>query len=258
MEGNIMGACLFGRRDPDDHYAVTEIPTLQILMDHTALALKNIEQAQDLHALYQNDIEKHEEYRSSLARELHDGVLGEMAIIAQNLGDNVRLDILETAYHVAVNRIRSVISGLRPTMLNYGLRYALEELADDTMDLSSEKVILQLNIPSSQVRLPEVIELHLFRIIQQACQNAIQHGQADHIYLAGRIEQDFVDVIVKDNGCGFEASENMNLASLLANRHFGLAGMYERANFVGAEIDISSSPGKGTCLHVKWQPSSQD
>jgi two-component system sensor histidine kinase DegS len=177
-----------------------------------------------------------------------------MAIIAQNLGDNDRLDVLETAYHSAVDRIRSVVGGLRPAMLNYGLRYALEELSDNIMDLSDEKVNVRVNILPSQVRLPEAVELHLFRIIQQACQNAIQHGKADHIYLAGRVEQDFVDVSVEDNGCGFEAGEKLDLAGLLANRHFGLAGMHERAAFIGAKINVSSSPGKGTCVEVKWQP----
>jgi nitrate/nitrite-specific signal transduction histidine kinase len=46
----------------------------------------------------------------------------------------------------------------------------------------------------------------------------------------------------------------LDLAVLLANKHFGLAGMYERAALIGAKMSIESTPGSGTRVHVLWHP----
>jgi two-component system sensor histidine kinase DegS len=121
------------------------------------------------------------------------------------------------------------------------------------MDMPSSKIKVELEVPASQARLPGDVELNVFRIIQQACQNAIQHGSATLIYLSGLIDPDCVDISVEDNGCGFEIGEKLDLPSLLANHHFGLAGMLERADLIKAKIYISSAPGKGTLVHIVWK-----
>lgn len=254
IEGRITGAFLFGRRDPDDRYAANEIPVLQTLANQTALALKNIEQAEHLHAFYQNDVQKQEAYRTSLARELHDDVLGEMAVIAQSADESFRNPVFDKAYHMAVNRLRSVIGGLRPSTLNFGLRLALDELADNLMDMPSSKVTVNVEVPASQASLPGDVELNVFRILQQACQNAIQHGSATRICLSGLIDADCVDITVEDNGRGFETGGKLDLPNLLANHHFGLAGMFERADLIEAEIKLNSAIGSGTRLQLIWKP----
>ena len=60
-------------------------------------------------------------------------------------------------------------------------------------------------------------------------------------------------MIVEDDGVGFDARGNINLETLLENRHFGLAGMLERATFIGGSVDIDSYPGKGTRVQVTWR-----
>ncbi len=83
VEGKSIGMCLLGRRDPDDEYAPTEIQLLQALMDQTALALVHIDLATRLRDFLQADIQRQEAERSQLARELHDSLLGKMAVLAQ-------------------------------------------------------------------------------------------------------------------------------------------------------------------------------
>ena len=118
IEGKLIGLCLFGRRDPDDLYAATEISTLQALMDQTTLALMNIEQAEYLHALYKADIERHEAERNHLALELHDDVLGQMALLAMSAEGIVETTQFDQAYQAATEHIRQIVDGLHPTMLN--------------------------------------------------------------------------------------------------------------------------------------------
>jgi len=254
LEGKTIGLCLFGRRDPDDFYAPTEIPILQALMDQTALALMNIEQAEDLLALYKSDIERQEVERNRLALELHDDVLGQMALLAMNMGDTGSSPQFDQAYQSATDRIRQIVNGLRPAMLNYGLRPALDELADETLTLGTGTVI-HLEVPPTEVRYPAMIELHLFRIVQQACQNALQHAEAKTIRILGSLELEQVNLTVEDDGKGFTTGDQLDLAALLANKHFGLAGMHERAALIGARMTIVSAPAHGTRVQVTWSPS---
>ncbi len=254
VSGQVIGLCLFGKRDPDDEYAKSEIRTLQALMDQTALALVNIDQAVRLRALYQNDIERQEMERSHLARELHDDVLNQLGILFMSVDERLAGDQFTEAYQTSVTRIREIISGLRPGMLMYGLRFALEELTEETATQVGGDIAILLEIPASDSRYPPDVELHLFRIVQQACQNALKHSQAQCIYLRGELDHGRVELIVEDDGVGFMAGEHLDLARLLANKHFGLAGMHERAALIGAKMQIDSTPGKGTRVRVIWKP----
>jgi len=253
LEGKPVGLCLLGRRDPDDFYAPTEIPVLQALMDQTALALMNIEQSERLLALYKVDMERQEVERSRLALELHDDVLGQMALLSMSVGDAGSSSQFDEAYQAATRRIREIITGLRPTMLSYGLGPALDELADEAATPGTS-IILEIKPPASEVRYDPMIELHLFRIVQQACQNALQHAEAKTIRITGLLKPEGVDLITEDDGRGFATGVPLDLAVLLANKHFGLAGMYERAALTGAKMSIASTPGGGTRVRVVWHP----
>lgn len=252
LSGRTMGVCLLGRRDPDDVYTKSDISVLQALMDQTALALLNIDQAERLRALYQKDIERQEMERSHLARELHDDVLNQLGMLWMIADERLADERFVDAYQISVTRIREIISGLRPGMLMYGLRFALEELTEETATQVGGDIPIILEVPPSDSRYPPDVELHLFRIVQQACQNALKHSQAQCIYLRGVLDPGYVELSVEDDGVGFLAGEHLDLAQLLANKHFGLAGMHERAALIGAQMQIDSAPGKGTRVRVRW------
>ena len=251
--GRPVGLFLFGRRDPEDQYPATERPALQALADQTAVALLNIEQADHLRALYQFDIKRQEAERSRLARELHDDVLGQLAVLAMNTGQEQPSARFEAAYQATVQHIREIISGLRPAMLNYGLRAALDELVDElTLKLGDQPEIV-LELPPGECRYPPEVELHLYRIVQQAVRNALKHAQAQRIRIHGKLEEHAVELAVEDDGMGFTAGEQPDLAELLSNQQFGLAGMQERAALINGEVRIQSKPGEGTSVLAKWQ-----
>lgn len=252
LSGRVMGVCLLGRRDPDDVYTKSDISVLQALMDQTALALVNIDQAERLRALYQKDIERQEMERSHLARELHDDVLNQLGMLWMIADERLADERFADAYQTSVTRIREIISGLRPGMLMYGLRFALEELTEETATQVGGDIPIVLEVPPSDSRYPPDVELHLFRIVQQACQNALKHSRAQCIYLRGALDPAYVELSVEDDGVGFLAGEHLDLAQLLANKHFGLAGMHERAALIGAQMQIDSAPGRGTRVRVRW------
>ncbi|HEY3343296.1 MAG TPA: ATP-binding protein [Anaerolineaceae bacterium] len=243
-----VGLWLLGRRDPDDFYAQVEIPTLQALADQTAVALLNHQQAEHLSRLYQVDIDRQEDERLQLALELHDGVLNQLGILALTVDEHDAT--FEGAYQLAVSNIRQIISGLRPTMLNYGLRSALDELVDEAPAQANVDVAIQIELEDSDVRYYPQVELHLYRIVQEACMNALHHANARSIRIFGSLRPDCFDVTVIDDGAGFSRGQQLSLDNLLANKHFGLAGMIERAHLIGAHMDIASLPGAGTRVRV--------
>ena len=247
-----VGVMLFGQRDPDDYYAPNEVMVLQQIANLTALALANLRQSAALLEMYQTDIERQETERISLAAELHDDVLQHMALLSNQLADLQLSPELQDTYQYTANRIREITSGLRPPLLTFGLASALSGLVEDIQDRGLKDVSLVCEIQDSDIRLDERLELHLFRLAQQALDNALQHAHASEIQLAGSVTQAAVELVIRDNGVGFAAGEKLDVSSLLANKHFGVAGMLERAALIGAEMSIHSQPRQGCLIRVSW------
>jgi len=247
-----IGLWLLGRRDPDDLYAQAEIPTLQALANQTAVALSHIRQTERLRALHQASIDRHETERTNLAHELHDEVLNQLAamnMIMDMHGPGLRF---HKAYGSLTQRIRQTIRVLRPAMLSYGLRPALDQLADELAERAGGAVRVSVEVEASEARYAPQMEQHLYRIVQQACENALKHGRPQVIRISGQLEAGQIELTVEDDGVGFAAGAPLDLTHLLAHNHFGLAGMYERAALIHARMELDSEPGRGTHVRLTW------
>ncbi len=251
---DLIGVWLLGRRDPDDLYSQREIPILQSLANQTAIALSNLLQTERLRKLYQENISRFEEHRLGLALDLHDSILNQLAVLRMHLDETHLSPNFYEAYEALTARLREIVSDLRPPMLNYGLKPALDELAENLMERTNDAVKVIVNVDAEQnIRHPANIELHLFRIVQEACENAVRHAQASEITFSGRMDTNGVHLTVEDNGVGFEAGERLELSELLSHKHFGLAGMIERGALIHAEVRIESTPKRGTRVIVAWK-----
>lgn len=255
IENKPVGLWLLGRHDPDDFYLGREIETLQSLANQTAIALSNISHTARLRALYQADIERSDIERHRLSLELHDVVLNGLVTLQMSVAAAAVPPAFFDLSDTLIEELRRIIAGFHPPVLENGLHLALKDLADQ---LSNRPRALDtditFNIPDSDARYNQNIELHVFRIVQQACENAIKHGKPKTLAIGGALEENAIDLLIEDDGAGFETP---NFAKLIANRHFGLAGMFERAGFINAEMEIRSVPGMGTTVSVKWQSDSR-
>jgi two-component system sensor histidine kinase DegS len=137
-------------------------------------------------------------------------------------------------------------------MLDYGLSKAINELANNLSDRQGISISIQNEIPPTETRFDSGTELHIFRIVQQACENTIRHAQATKLRIYGKIESQQILVNVEDDGQGFDTQPSLDLVNLLENNHFGLAGMIERAALINANVDITSEPNRGTRVVVQW------
>ncbi|MBX3001796.1 MAG: hypothetical protein KF893_24945 [Caldilineaceae bacterium] len=128
FDGDRVGWWLLGRCDPDDFYSPADIAVLQLLANQTAIALLNIEQAEQLRTLYEMNIDRTEADRRGLAHAIHDEIL-KQSVPVERLGSE-----FEEAYSQIDHNLRRMTSRLRPVMLEVSLYSALEEMVDELED----------------------------------------------------------------------------------------------------------------------------
>lgn len=248
-----VGLWLLGRKDPDDYYSYAERRLLQSLADQMAIALINIEQADNLRALHQRSIDDVEARRAFMARELHDDVLAGINELVSLGGQPEQAARLQQHHEALSDRVRQLIYRLRPAMLDYGLYRALIELVD-VLSRDKPQVQVSLLLPESDHAYEEQVAQHAYRIVQLAAENVFKHAQAQFLTISGQLEPDCIDLLIEDDGRGFDA-QGAQLTDLLRTQHYGLASMSERAALIGAELSIESQPGAGTQVRLVWRKS---
>lgn len=212
-----------------------------------------------LQATQRRLITEREDERKALAREIHDQVIQDL------LSFNYRLEEIENSESSAPlqknlstirNGIRDVVSGLRqicsdlrpPTIDHHGLSAAIDSMAHEWSERSS--IPIQVEIDPALGRLPETIELSVFRIVQEGLNNIRKHAEASRVRLSlQRTPSASLLVRLEDDGHGL--SVPTDLASLSANKHFGLVGISERVALLGGMMNIESSKGSGMILQVE-------
>ncbi|MBI1351758.1 MAG: PAS domain-containing protein [Actinomycetales bacterium] len=202
--------------------------------------------------------------RQRLARELHDSVsqaLFSMTMHARTaerhlepLGsevDAVRVEVqrLHDLTRGALAEMRALIFELRPDALaQEGLGSALTKQAAALS--AREQIAITVKAPSTRLAVTPNAEEHLYRIALEAMNNALKHAHASRIVVTIEVTGDFVQVLVDDDGRGFDPE-------LERPGHLGLGTMRDRAEAVGGSTEIESALGGGTVVRVRV-PASAD
>jgi len=196
------------------------------------------------------------EERNRMAREIHDtlaqaftGILAQVGAAKQVLTDDVEatgahLDLIKELARTGLTEARRSVVALRPQLLESGsLQSALHRLVAQIRTAAMD-VTLYYGIEGAVYSLPTEVENNLLRIGQEALTNAIRHANADEIRVELVYDRDRVCLRVQDNGQGF------GVGSVPSSNGFGLLGMSERAERIGAQLTIRSQPGQGTEIIV--------
>jgi two-component system, NarL family, sensor histidine kinase DegS len=153
---------------------------------------------------------------------------------------------LEDDLREGLAEVRHFIFDLRPTPLaDLGLASTLRKYCESYRQRFG--AIVELDAPDEIQRLNSAAEAAIFRIVQEALQNARKHSGATRVCVSLSVEGDQLVVSVADNGCGFDP-EN---AAGVASRHFGLQSMRERAEYVHGSLDVRSRPGEGALVVLR-------
>jgi signal transduction histidine kinase len=199
--------------------------------------------------------------RARVARDIHDGpVQGLIALSQRSEILRRRIEEGETQAAVAmleslrqaeveiVEELRRIIGALRPIYLeDLGFQPALEMLVHQANARSEAGI--RLEAPSAPRRLDPEVELAAYRIAQEALNNAVQHAQADHIFVRVAYDDAGATLVISDDGVGFELAERLD--TYTQRRHFGLVGLQERVRQLDGALDIDTEVGGGTTLTVR-------
>jgi len=237
---------------------VPEIRLLQSALEHMAKELKAAQES--LHTYIGALTAGVENERRNLARELHDDTL--QAIIGLNQQSQIArmrnqnpevektLDQMIKLGRQTIVNLRRMVRGLRPIYLeDLGLVTAIEMLATEAERPSNLDVHFKLN--GLERRLKPDVEMALYRISQEAVSNVARHAGAANAWIELTFHPDHVTLVIRDDGKGFHVPTDS--ANFARQGHYGLLGLYERAELIGAQISISSNPGEGTTITTHLQ-----
>ncbi len=201
-------------------------------------------------------LEGQEEERRRFARELHDGI-GQMltglklhteSMKRMPMDDEKlrrRFDELCELIQETIQTTRQISYNLMPSVLgDFGLSAALQLLAEQTAHITGGNIVFS---GSTVNRLPPAIEIGLYRIAQEALNNAVKYADAEHIIIQIMPEKAYLTLSVSDDGNGF-AVKNVRKANPVIS---GLENMKTRAQLLKGDFILTSTPGKGTTVFVK-------
>ena len=223
---------------------------LQVFANQAAIAFKNAQlhqQAQSAAAL---------EERNRLAQDLHDAVnqtLFSAALIAEALpniweedpkhGAQV-LEELRLLTQGALAEMRTLLLELRPAALT---EKSFGELLQHLAKAFTNRTQIPVNLLiEGDCALPPDVQITFYRIAQEILVNITKHAKATQVSLNFDCAPEVVVLSVCDNGCGFDTKR-------IPLGHFGLGIMRERADKIGATLEIASQPGRGANIALVWE-----
>ncbi len=190
--------------------------------------------------------------RQRLSRELHDG-LGQLLIALKLKLENTHgSDFCETkkaikevneSFDMTIDEIRRISNNLMPAVLNeFGIVNALRNLADEVQDHSGIHVLF--NSREVDIKLNKKQKTYIYRIAQEALNNAVRHAKASEISMSISQGNESLMIRIKDNGNGFKYQE------AITHTGNGIHNMQERASIMNGKLEIQTDPGSGTLIVV--------
>jgi signal transduction histidine kinase len=228
--------------------------------------------------LFKKALAAQEDERKRIARELHDEVSQSLTALLYEAEDGLemtshpttreRLQSICDLTQQSLNNIHKLIFDLRPSILDQlGLIPALRWLAETRLAPKRANVTViassntdPVNGQTDAQRLSPEIETALYRVVQEAINNIARHAAAHNVEIRLVLDEGVSTVNIVDDGIGFDLGElNSAIKDIEKKdaplpddtRGLGIIGMQERIELLGGELDIITSPGNGTQIHIR-------
>lgn len=207
-----------------------------------------------------NIIQAQEDERQRLSRQMHDGPaqaltnlilqaeICERFMATDHVRGKAELANLRNMVNATFRGVREFIFDLRPMILDdLGLVPTLRKYVQAFQDKT--RITTTLTVTGRERRLPQVVEVALFRAIQESLNNVAEHARASQVQVSLDLKDENVArAVVEDNGAGFNAVSALQGAR--ERRTLGIAGILDRVESLGGSLTLDSAPGRGAKVQV--------
>ena len=224
------------------------------LREQERLYQQSLRDQQHLRQLSRRVVQVSEATMQRVSHELHDDLGQALTAVKMDLGRLDRDLPADSPLHTQIQETREQIAGvlqsvrtlsqlLRPAVLDDlclipAIRSYCSRFGERTA------LAIGLSLPPAETRLPQPIEVTVYRVLQESLTNVARHANARRVDIQLAADESNATLTVSDDGCGFEAIEHLEAPS--ENRGMGLVGMRERAEVYGGKLTIESQPSRGT------------
>ncbi len=205
-----------------------------------------------------------ERERKRISAELHDGLGQALTLIKLTVEDalihirrnniaeaTVLLDTAVLRIRESIGDMRRICNELRPTLLDrLGLAASLDTLCKH-VEQGAGHLAVRFDCGVEDGEVPDNLKADIFRITQEAMNNAVRHGAATEIHLSLRHIEAGILLTIQDNGIGFDTQPLF--ADPVSQSGLGLIGMQQRVELNGGSLFIQSSVGDGTLVSALWR-----
>lgn len=197
-----------------------------------------------------------EKEKAAIARTLHDELGGLLTAAKMDLSWiqsraqtpqlQERLAQLGSVLDEAMDLKRRLVDELRPSLLDhFGLPTALRTYVGSVCAKAGLEA--DISVADEAQDLPRDAAIILFRIVQEGLSNIVRHGAARHVRLALGVSPEGLEVMLSDDGCGFDAQQPQRQPG----GTFGLMAMRQRVHSLGGTVSIESAAGRGTTVRIQ-------
>ncbi|MGZ9163823.1 MAG: ATP-binding response regulator [Anaerolineales bacterium] len=257
LQGIESGADDFLTTPVDRQELVARVRTITRLNRYHTL----MEQRENLRKMAERVIAAQEQERQRISRELHDDLgqaLTTHLLALRTLQEDLSSPATELFEHLQalydqsyeiLAKIRRLARDLRPPVLDtLGLKLAMQTYCTEFTRRTHLPVVFETD--QALPALPDVYNITLYRVLQEALTNILKHAQASQVWVDLGMEDNMITLTIQDDGHGFITGES-------PSNGIGLTGLQERLTVAGGKLNISSTPKQGTILSAQF-PLSND
>jgi signal transduction histidine kinase len=208
-------------------------------------------------------LETQENERRAIAQELHDSIGASLTAIRYGLeeklqrmgkgnppSEGISLEQIIRIVQDTTEEVHRISSNLRPSVLDdMGLCAAIRSICREFQEIQ-KGIRIETHVAVMEDEVREPLGIVIYRILQEALNNALKHSGADMVHVGLRKTGHFLELSVRDNGQGFDVTELLNEED--QTERMGLVGMKDRAELSGGTIEIRSEKKEGTTIIAKW------
>jgi len=207
-------------------------------------------------------VEGQEEERKRIAKDIHDGI-GQMLTALRFNIESIDLENTEkTAEKITYLKdlTADLIKGVRtatfnltpPELSDHGIFPALHKMTTELSKLTGKTILFE-NKAEDNIRFDSLAETNMYRVTQEAVNNAIKYSQANYILVTINFKDDILSIVIDDDGKGFDASILNKVPKNNSEGGMGLFFMKERISYINGRLFIHSELGKGTRVTINYK-----